>query len=94
MPKWVFFPRDKCIPIPGTAPKTEAIPDGEITQFERNSWSNSMEKSFQILKYLLCGSWEKKIADFWSSYIHFGNSESETELSGISFEKKQRSLVS
>ena len=51
MPKWVFFPRDKCIPIPGTAPKTEAIPDGEITQFERNSWSNSMEKSFQILKY-------------------------------------------
>ena len=51
MPKWVFFPRDKRIPIPGNVPKTEAIPDGEITQFERNNWSNSMEKSFQILKY-------------------------------------------
>ena len=43
--------QNKRIPIPGNVPKTEAIPDGEITQFERNNWSNSMEKSFQILKY-------------------------------------------
>lgn len=52
MPKRVFFPRDKHIPIPGTVPKTlRQFLMGKLPNFERNSWSNSMEKSFQILKY-------------------------------------------